>query len=75
MSFYQRRVLPFLVHLAMRQKQLLPFRRRVIGEAEGRILEVGVGSGLAHGAQAQRRYLGSWRISRSLGRGNPDRCR
>ena len=46
MSFYQRRVLPCLVHLAMRQKQLLPFRRRVIGEAEGRILEIGVGSGL-----------------------------
>jgi ubiquinone/menaquinone biosynthesis C-methylase UbiE len=46
MSFYQRRVLPCLVHLAMRQKQLLPFRRRVFGEAEGRILEIGVGSGL-----------------------------
>jgi ubiquinone/menaquinone biosynthesis C-methylase UbiE len=46
MSFYQRRVVPCLVHLAMRQKQLLPFRRRVIGEAEGRILEIGIGSGL-----------------------------
>jgi ubiquinone/menaquinone biosynthesis C-methylase UbiE len=46
MSFYQRRVLPYLLHLAMRQKQLLPFRRRVIGAAEGRVLEIGSGSGL-----------------------------
>jgi ubiquinone/menaquinone biosynthesis C-methylase UbiE len=30
----------------MRQKQLLPFRQRVIGAAEGRVLEIGIGSGL-----------------------------
>jgi ubiquinone/menaquinone biosynthesis C-methylase UbiE len=35
-----------LVNLAMRQKQLVPFRKRVIGAAEGRVLEIGVGSGL-----------------------------
>jgi ubiquinone/menaquinone biosynthesis C-methylase UbiE len=46
MSFYQRYVLPRLVHLAMRQKQLVPFRRRMIGAAEGRVLEIGIGSGL-----------------------------
>ncbi len=46
MSFYQRHVLPCLLHLAMRQKQLVPFRERVIGAAEGRVLEVGIGSGL-----------------------------
>ena len=46
MSFYQRYVIPRLTHLAMRQKQLLPFRRRVIGAAEGRVLEIGIGSGL-----------------------------
>jgi ubiquinone/menaquinone biosynthesis C-methylase UbiE len=46
MSFYQRHVLPRLLHLAMRQATLLPFRRRVIGAAEGRVLEVGIGSGL-----------------------------
>jgi ubiquinone/menaquinone biosynthesis C-methylase UbiE len=45
-SFYQRHVLPRLLHLAMRQEYLLPFRRRVIGAAEGRVLEVGIGSGL-----------------------------
>lgn len=46
MSFYERHVLPCLVHLAMRQKQLVPFRERVIGAAEGTVLEIGIGSGL-----------------------------
>ena len=46
MSFYQRYVIPPLTHLVMRQKQLLPFRQRVIGAAEGRVLEIGIGSGL-----------------------------
>ena len=46
MSFYQHHVLPRLLDLAMRQEVLLPFRRRVIGAAEGRVLEIGIGSGL-----------------------------
>lgn len=46
MSLYQRYVIPQLTHLAMRQKQLSPFRQRVIDAAEGRVLEIGIGSGL-----------------------------
>lgn len=46
MGFYQHHVVPCLTHLAMGQKQLLPFRRRVVGAAEGRVLEIGIGSGL-----------------------------
>jgi ubiquinone/menaquinone biosynthesis C-methylase UbiE len=46
MSFYQCYIIPRLTHLAMRQGQLLPFRQRVIGAGEGRVLEIGIGSGL-----------------------------
>lgn len=46
MNFYQRHVVPHLVHFAMRQHYLTPFRQHVIGVAEGRVLEVGIGSGL-----------------------------
>ena len=46
MSLYQRYIIPRLTHLAMRQRQLLPFRQRVIGTAQGRVLEIGTGSGL-----------------------------
>jgi ubiquinone/menaquinone biosynthesis C-methylase UbiE len=45
MGFYNDFILPRLLDLAMRNKQLLPFRERVIGAAEGRVLEIGVGSG------------------------------
>ena len=45
MGFYNDYILPRLLDLAMRNKQLLPFRKRVIGAAEGRVLEIGVGSG------------------------------
>ena len=46
MGFYSDIILPRLCDLAMRNKQLVPFRERVIGAAEGRVLEVGVGSGI-----------------------------
>lgn len=46
MGFYQARILPCLIHLSMRQRNLLAYRQRVIPLAEGRVLEIGVGSGL-----------------------------
>jgi ubiquinone/menaquinone biosynthesis C-methylase UbiE len=45
MGFYNDFILPRLCDLAMRNKQLLPFRQRVIGAAKGRVLEIGVGAG------------------------------
>jgi ubiquinone/menaquinone biosynthesis C-methylase UbiE len=46
MGFYNDIILPKLCDLAMRNKQLVPFRERVIAAAEGRVLEIGVGSGM-----------------------------
>jgi len=46
MRCYDRYILPRLTHLAMRQDQLLPYRRRAVSSAKGRVLEIGIGSGL-----------------------------
>lgn len=46
MGFYRNIVLPRLCDFAMRNKHLAPYRARVIGAAEGRVLEIGAGSGL-----------------------------
>jgi ubiquinone/menaquinone biosynthesis C-methylase UbiE len=46
MGFYSDVILPKLCHLAMRNERLVPYRERVIGAAEGRVLEIGAGSGL-----------------------------
>jgi ubiquinone/menaquinone biosynthesis C-methylase UbiE len=46
MAFYADVVLPRLCDLAMRNRQLLPYRKRVAGAAQGRVLEIGAGSGL-----------------------------
>lgn len=46
MSFYEERILPHVINLAMRTRELRPYRERVISAAEGRVLEVGIGSGL-----------------------------
>ena len=45
MGFYQDRILPVLIDLSMRQRNLANYRRRVIPAATGRVLEVGIGSG------------------------------
>jgi ubiquinone/menaquinone biosynthesis C-methylase UbiE len=44
-GFYDQHVLPRVLDLAMRNGQLTPYRQRVLAEAEGRVLEIGVGSG------------------------------
>ncbi len=59
MSFYERRILPRLLDLAMRQERLGSYRRRVIAAARGTILEIGVGSGLnlpLYGRRVDRIY-------------------
>ncbi len=46
MNFYRERVLPHLIQMSMKQEHFEPYRRRAVGVARGRILEIGVGSGL-----------------------------
>src|SRR5262249_27733683 len=46
MGLYENHILPHLINLAMRNRQLTPYRKRVISLAQGRVLEIGIGSGL-----------------------------
>jgi ubiquinone/menaquinone biosynthesis C-methylase UbiE len=46
MGFYQDKIVPILIDLAMRQPNLAAYRSRVIPDADGRVLEIGIGSGL-----------------------------
>jgi ubiquinone/menaquinone biosynthesis C-methylase UbiE len=46
MGFYQNQILPRLIHLAMGQEDLKAYRGRVVARAAGRVLEIGIGSGL-----------------------------
>jgi ubiquinone/menaquinone biosynthesis C-methylase UbiE len=46
MGFYGNWLFPRLLDCVMQQKQMLPFRQRIGLAASGRVLEVGIGSGL-----------------------------
>jgi ubiquinone/menaquinone biosynthesis C-methylase UbiE len=46
MGFYQDQIVPLLINWSMRQKNLAAYRGRIIPAAEGRVLEIGIGSGL-----------------------------
>jgi ubiquinone/menaquinone biosynthesis C-methylase UbiE len=76
LGFYEDRIVPQLIHLTMRQDRFERYRRRVVAGAEGRVLEVGVGSGLnlplyppsvtaVFGLDSSARLLGKARGKRS----------
>jgi hypothetical protein len=46
MGVYETHVLPRLLHFVMQQENLAEYRRRCVPLARGRVLEIGVGSGL-----------------------------
>ena len=59
MGFYERWVLPPVLDLVMQQKQFAPFRARIGAAARGRVLDIGIGSGLNlpfYGDSIERRY-------------------
>lgn len=46
MGFYDRRILPRLIDYGMRNREFAKHREMLLGAAAGRVLEIGVGSGL-----------------------------
>ena len=46
MGFYEKKVLPGLLDFAMRQPPIMKQRGKVVPRARGRVLEIGLGSGL-----------------------------
>jgi ubiquinone/menaquinone biosynthesis C-methylase UbiE len=46
MGFYQDQIVPLLINLSMRQKNLVAYRDRIVPAATGGVLEIGIGSGL-----------------------------
>jgi ubiquinone/menaquinone biosynthesis C-methylase UbiE len=46
MGLYNDHVLPHVINLAMSNRELRQYRKRVISRAEGSVLEIGIGAGL-----------------------------
>jgi ubiquinone/menaquinone biosynthesis C-methylase UbiE len=46
MRLYDRYILPWLLDLAMRNSEIARYRRRIVPRAAGRVVEIGIGSGL-----------------------------
>ena len=46
MNFYKEQIVPLLINMAMRQQNLAAYRGQVVPAAEGRVIEIGIGSGL-----------------------------
>jgi ubiquinone/menaquinone biosynthesis C-methylase UbiE len=61
MGLYQRFVLPWVIHLACSSKPVMQQRTKVVPAARGRVLEIGIGSGLnlsLYAADRVERVLG-----------------
>ncbi|MCH9003056.1 MAG: SAM-dependent methyltransferase, partial [Planctomycetes bacterium] len=46
MGFYQRFIVPPMIALVMKTREATRYRKKIVPEVEGRVLEIGIGSGL-----------------------------
>ena len=66
MGFYERTVLPALLDFAMRQPPITKQRQKVVPRARGRVLEVGIGSGLNLSFYDPQKVEAVWGLDPSL---------
>ena len=66
MGFYDRHILPVLLDFAMRQPPIMKQRAKVVPLARGKVLEVGIGSGLNLSFYDPERVETVWGIDPSL---------
>jgi ubiquinone/menaquinone biosynthesis C-methylase UbiE len=66
MGFYERNILPALLDFAMRQKPIMQQRSKVVPRASGKVLEVGIGSGLNLAFYDPVNVEGVWGLDPSL---------
>lgn len=65
MGLYDRYVLPRLLDFAMRQKPIMMQREKVVPQAAGRVLEIGIGSGLNLAFYDRGRVVKLWGLDPS----------
>ena len=66
MGFYDRHILPAVLDFAMRQPPIMKQRSKVVPRARGKVLEVGVGSGLNLALYDPARVETVWGLDPSL---------
>jgi ubiquinone/menaquinone biosynthesis C-methylase UbiE len=66
MGFYDRNVLPPLLDFAMRQKPIMKQREKIVPRARGKVLEIGIGSGLNLAFYDPEKVATVWGLDPSL---------
>ena len=67
MSFYDDKILPHVIHLACGTKPVLKQREKIVPQAEGRILEIGMGSGINIAYYNPDKVVKLWGLEPSAG--------
>ena len=67
MSFYDNNILPHVIHLACGTKPILKQREKIVPQAEGRILEIGMGSGININYYTPSKVEKIWGLEPSIG--------